>query len=145
MIFKIFYEKNHFKKIGEIHLTPIWYILEISRSVIPEQKSRGVWDLFSNISIILMTFLKKKKRNSGNDSWKKNPNHFLTIQSHFRFESFCQWSEGPLSLDFFSRNDAYSFPKKRFLEFWLDFFSRMTLTVSGLLISRLLDFSKICA
>ena len=60
MIFKIFYEKNHFKKIGEIHLTPIWYILEISRSVIPEQKSRGVWDLFSNISIILMTFLKKK-------------------------------------------------------------------------------------
>ena len=32
------------------------------------------------------------------------------------------------SLDFFSRNDAYSFPKKRFLEFWLDFFPRMTLT-----------------
>ena len=38
-------------------------------------------------------------------SWKKNPNHFS-------------------SLDLFSRNDAYSFPKKRFLEFWLDFFSK---------------------
>ena len=79
-------------------------------------------------------------------SWKKNPNHFL-------------------SLDFFSRNDAYSVPEKYFFqkfmtiypgkksgfffqkwrllisqkaifEFWLDFFFQEW----RLLISRLLDF-----
>ena len=67
-------------------------------------------------------------------SWKKNPNHFLSLDffpemtlTQFPKNIFFKNSWPYIqekSLDFFSRNDAYSFPKKRFLEFWLDFFSK---------------------
>ena len=79
-------------------------------------------------------------------SWKKNPNHFLSLDffpemtlTQFPKNIFFKNSWPYIqekSLDFFSRNDAYSFPKKRFLEFWLDFFFQEW----RLLISRFLDF-----
>ena len=67
-------------------------------------------------------------------SWKKNPNHFLSLDffpemtlTQFPKNIFFKNSWPYIlekNLDFFSRNDAYSFPKKQFLEFWLDFFSK---------------------
>ena len=67
-------------------------------------------------------------------SWKKNPNHFLSLDLFSRndaylfpekyfFQKFMTICPGKKS-GFFSRNDAYSFPKKRFFEFKLDFFSK---------------------
>ena len=82
-----------------------------------EKKSRRVWErlgasFLEKISILQhfnyfyelfekMDFWEMSKRHF----WKKNPDNFL-------------------SLDLFSKNDAYSFPKKRFFEFNLDFFSK---------------------
>ena len=66
--------------------------------------------------------------------WKKNPDNFLSLDLFSKNDAYSvpekkifknSWPYiQEKSLDFFSKNDAYSFPKKRFLEFWLDFFSK---------------------